>query len=173
MTNIHAEIVVHSLYDFCLCVIMKHAGRACSCNALEISHLRMRTFEENFRFLMTGAWNQDIGFLTKILGIVLCSQRASQWAMWFHSVSCLAYVSFTLKMPVQFRCLANRPCTIWSWKAATGVVLDMSGTYCDMITFPIVRHWLSKHVSVETDTHATMEELWEAVFFYMVGAKTI
>jgi hypothetical protein len=63
MTIIHAEIVVYSSYDFCLCVLVKHAGRACSCNALKISHLRMRTFKENFGFLMTGTSIYDINLM--------------------------------------------------------------------------------------------------------------
>jgi hypothetical protein len=64
MTNILAEIVVHSLYDFCLCVLVKHAGRACSCNAFEISHLRI----SNDTYLKLR--HQSNGCLTNILGVV-------------------------------------------------------------------------------------------------------
>jgi hypothetical protein len=36
--------------------------------------------------------------------------------------------------------------------------------YYNIITWPIARQQLSKHISVPTDIYATMEELLEAVF---------
>jgi hypothetical protein len=42
----------------------------------------------------------------------------------------------------------------------------MSGTYCDMITFPIVRQWLSNHISAETDMHAVVFIMWSVPRLY-------